>query len=63
MIESIVDEHIKDTGYTIADVFFFVCGPKQFNILAVNEIEQLGVTTEQMHVFQKIANRQTDRQK
>ncbi|VEN63469.1 unnamed protein product [Callosobruchus maculatus] len=52
MIESIVDEHIKDTGYTIADVFFFVCGPKQFNVLAVNEIEQLGVTTEQMHVFQ-----------
>ncbi|CAH1971087.1 unnamed protein product [Acanthoscelides obtectus] len=52
MVASIVDEHIKDTGYTIADVFFFVCGPNQFNSLAVDEIGQLGVTTDQMHVFQ-----------
>ncbi|XP_074040095.1 cytochrome b5 reductase 4 isoform X3 [Leptinotarsa decemlineata] len=52
MIENSILEHIMDTGYTIKDIFTFVCGPNQFLTIALEELEKIGIIGEQIYVFQ-----------
>ncbi|XP_056648109.1 cytochrome b5 reductase 4 isoform X1 [Diorhabda sublineata] len=51
MINNAIQEHIKDTGYTIKDIFAFICGPNQFSELSLQELHHLDVTEEQIHIF------------
>lgn len=50
-IHSAIQEHIKDTGYTIRDIFVFVCGPNQFLNLSLDELNSIDVSNDQIHVF------------
>lgn len=52
MVENSILEHIKDTGYTIRDVFAFICGPNMFLTLSVEELIKLEFLDEQIHTFQ-----------
>ncbi|KAJ8950590.1 hypothetical protein NQ314_007815, partial [Rhamnusium bicolor] len=52
MIDNAIQEHIRDTGYTIAHIFCFVCGPNPFVALSIKELQQLGVTDNQIYSFQ-----------
>ncbi|KAG5892808.1 hypothetical protein JTB14_007310 [Gonioctena quinquepunctata] len=52
LIENSILEHIKDTGYTIKDMFAFVCGPKPFVTLSMDLLQQIGLQDEQVHLFQ-----------
>ncbi|KAL1497425.1 hypothetical protein ABEB36_008401 [Hypothenemus hampei] len=52
LIENCLNEHLKDTGYTIKDIYCYICGPRQFNELARNELEKLKITHEQIHLFE-----------
>ncbi|KAJ8942028.1 hypothetical protein NQ318_002782 [Aromia moschata] len=52
MIDNALQEHLRDTGYTIRHVFVFVCGPNPFVALALHELGELGVVAEeQVHAF------------
>lgn len=51
MINNAIQEHIKDTGYTIKDIFAFICGPNHFSELSLEELHSLDITDEQIHMF------------
>ncbi|CAH1187991.1 unnamed protein product [Phyllotreta striolata] len=51
MINVAIQQHIKDTGYTIRDLFVFVCGPNQFLNLSLDELQSLEISNDQIHVF------------
>ncbi|XP_072392396.1 cytochrome b5 reductase 4 isoform X2 [Diabrotica undecimpunctata] len=51
MINNAIQEHIKDTGYTISDIFAFICGPNQFLELSLDRLRSLDITDEQIHTF------------
>lgn len=52
MIDNAIQEHIRDTGYTIRNFFTFVCGPNAFVTLSVEELHKIGITAEQIYAFQ-----------
>ncbi|XP_018562192.1 cytochrome b5 reductase 4 [Anoplophora glabripennis] len=51
-IDNAIQEHIRDTGYTIANIFTFICGPNPFVALSIEELHQVGLTDEQIYAFQ-----------
>ncbi|KAJ8968675.1 hypothetical protein NQ317_014778 [Molorchus minor] len=52
MIENAIQEHIKNTGYTIEHIFTFICGPNPFVALSLDIVNKIGMTEEQIHAFQ-----------
>ncbi|CAH1119513.1 unnamed protein product [Phaedon cochleariae] len=52
MIQNSITDHIKDTGYTMRDVFTFICGPKNFVTLSLEELEKLNFSDDQLFAFQ-----------
>ncbi|KAJ8915131.1 hypothetical protein NQ315_000383 [Exocentrus adspersus] len=52
MIDNAIQEHIRDTGYTIANIYTFICGPNPFVALSIEELKKIGITDEQMYAFQ-----------
>ncbi|XP_030764402.1 cytochrome b5 reductase 4 isoform X2 [Sitophilus oryzae] len=51
LIQDAIQEHLQDTGYTIRDIFTFICGPSEFNQLAVKCLEEISIPLEQIHLF------------
>uniref|UniRef100_A0AAR5QDZ7 Cytochrome b5 reductase 4 n=1 Tax=Dendroctonus ponderosae TaxID=77166 RepID=A0AAR5QDZ7_DENPD len=51
LVQNSLQEHLKDTGYTIKDIFCFICGPPVFNQLAVEELDKLSIGESQIFVF------------
>lgn len=52
LVSQSLKEHLKDTGYTIKDIFAFVCGPTGFNVAAVEVLKQGSIADEQVHLFE-----------
>ncbi|XP_066137689.1 cytochrome b5 reductase 4 isoform X2 [Euwallacea fornicatus] len=51
LIESCLQEHLQDTGYTIRSIYGFICGPPKFNEKSKQELTSVGLNKEQFHVF------------
>lgn len=52
MVLNSLQEHLKDTGYTIRDIYCCVCGPNQFNLLSKQVLNDIEFNDEQIHIFQ-----------
>ncbi|XP_050298908.1 cytochrome b5 reductase 4 isoform X2 [Anthonomus grandis grandis] len=52
LIDNTIQEYIKDTGYTIKDIYCFVCGPPKFNEVAISELKKIHIGRDQSHVFE-----------
>ncbi|CAG9767355.1 unnamed protein product [Ceutorhynchus assimilis] len=51
LIETSLQEHMQDTGYTINDIYSFVCGPPKFNEACLQEQNKVKIREDQIHVF------------
>ncbi|XP_076275141.1 cytochrome b5 reductase 4-like isoform X2 [Rhynchophorus ferrugineus] len=52
LIQDCLEEHLKDTGYTIKDIFVFICGPPKFNDAALQQLHDLSMSSEQIKKFE-----------
>lgn len=51
LLKPILEEHTTNTGYSIKQLYFYICGPAKFTELSSDLLISLGVEKDQIHQF------------